>query len=108
MVREPTCPYCGTEISESIPTTLEGSIHLRCPECESIFEFTPGLGSFPIEEDMGIHISRGRLGTRVTIGTESYSSERPTDSMSRAFYCGCLIVIGIFIIAAVLLTIFIG
>lgn len=108
MVREPACPYCGTELSDSIPSALEGSIRLRCPECESIFEFTPGLGSFPIEEDMGIHISRGRLGTRVSIGADTEFSDRPTDTISRAFYCGCLIVIGILIITLTLLAIFIG
>lgn len=108
MVGEPACPFCGTEISDSIPAALEGSIRLRCSKCESIFEFTPGFGSFPIEDDLGIHISRGRFGSRVTIGIDADSSERPTDIVSRAFYCGCLILIGIFIIATVLLTIFIG
>jgi len=108
MGREPACPFCGAEISEPIPASLEGSINLRCPECESIFEFTPGLGSFPIEENLGIHISLGRLGTRVTIGSDTEFSDRPVDTLSRAFYCGCLVVIGMLIIALVLLAIFIG
>ncbi len=108
MVGEPTCPYCGTEFTESIPAALEGSIRLRCSECESIFTFTPGLGSFPIEDDLGLHISRGRLGARVSIGANIDTSERSSDTLLRAFYCACFVIIGMLIIALVLLTILVG
>jgi len=108
VVGEPTCPYCGTYLSESIPAALEGSIQLRCPECESIFAFTPGLGSFPIEDDLGLHISRGRLGSRVSIGESVDSFEVSNVTLSRTLFCTCATIMCILIVAAVMLVILIG
>jgi hypothetical protein len=108
MSEEPTCPYCGATFNESIPTALEGSIQLKCPECESIFAFTPGLGSFPIEDDLGIHISRGRLGSRVSIGDDIDAFDRSRDTLSRTLFCTCVVIISVLIIASILLTILLG
>ncbi|MDH4213371.1 MAG: hypothetical protein OEV85_05585 [Candidatus Thorarchaeota archaeon] len=108
MGEEPTCPYCGTIFKESIPEALQGSIQIRCPECDSIFAFTSGAGSFPIEDDLGLHITRSRLGARVSIGDDMDSFGTSSDTLSRTFFCTCMIIIGVLIIATVLLMIFVG
>jgi hypothetical protein len=99
MVEEPTCPYCRTPFNESIPVSLEGPILIRCPQCDFIFVFMPQLGAFPIEDDIGLHISQGHLGSRVSIGTPVDSFEGSNDTLSRAFFCTCSIIISAFIIA---------
>ena len=108
MGEEPTCPYCGTIFKESIPEALQGSIQIRCPECDSIFAFTSGAGSFPIENDLGLHISRGRLGSRVSIGDNSYSFDTSSDTLSRTLFCACVIIIGMLMVAIAILMILVG
>jgi hypothetical protein len=107
VIREPICPYCETPLNESIPTSLEGTIRIRCPSCESIYAYTSGLGSYPIEDDLNLHITRGRLGSRVSTGEQIDSFDGPRDTLSRTIFCACAIIMGILIIAAVMLMILI-
>jgi hypothetical protein len=108
VVEEPTCPYCGNPLNESIPISLEEPIKIRCPECDSIFVFSLGVGSFRIEDDLGVHISRGRLRSRVSIGAPTDAFERPIDILPRVLFYTCATIIVILIIATLMLTLFIS
>ncbi|RDE17285.1 MAG: hypothetical protein C4K48_00110 [Candidatus Thorarchaeota archaeon] len=108
MTELPACPYCGTLLTDSIPQAVEGSIHVRCPRCDSIYAFTPGIGSLPMEDDMNIHISRGRFSFRVSIGEppDSFSGGGGFPSRSSAWTCICIL--SIIIIAVGIMLMFTG
>jgi hypothetical protein len=103
MVEEPMCPFCGALYNVAILTHVR-SIQIQCPECESIYTFTPGAGSFPVEEDLSIHVSRGRLGSRISIGQPVDSFESATDSISRVFCYICGAIVFILIIATLVIV----
>lgn len=64
----PLCPFCKAEGKVSSQAGLESSV-IECEACGHRYEFIPGNGSFPIEEDLAVHVSDGLLGPRVVLGT---------------------------------------
>jgi hypothetical protein len=105
MSEYPECPFCEHRLEEPISQSIEGSIKLRCPSCEQRYEYNPQTGSFPLEEDFGIEVSKGLLGPHVV-------SERPgleeEVSLTRALLigglCCCTIVVIIPVVAALILA----
>ena len=107
MSEYPECPFCEHRLTEPVPQSLEGSIKLRCPSCEQRYEYIPHTGSFPLEDDFGINVSKGILGPHVVTG----SSESEDDiSVSRALFigglCCCTIAIIIPVVVSLILALF--
>ena len=107
MSEVPVCPICEHRLEESIPSSLEGSIKIRCPSCEQRYEYIPQTGSFPLEDDLGVTVSKGLLGPHVVEG----SSESEDDiSLSRALFigglCCCTLAIIIPVIVSLILSLF--
>jgi hypothetical protein len=103
----PECPFCEHRLEESIPLSIEGSIKIRCPACEQRYEFIPQIGSFPLDEDLGITISKGLLGPHVVEGASETEDEI---SLSRALFigglCCCTLAIIIPVIISLILSLF--
>ncbi len=101
----PACPFCEHRLEDPIPDSLEGSIKLKCPSCEQRYEFIPGSGSFPLEDDYGISVTKGILGPHVVEGDKDSAGDI---SLSRALLigglCCCTIVIIIPVVIALLLA----
>lgn len=101
---QPVCPYCGCSLEMVLPEMVEGQVQIRCPECDSLFSFTHGIGSFPIE-DLEIHISTSRLGSRLSIGPPSDSISKSGNILSRVILCFsiglALIVIAVFVVSLI-------
>ena len=108
MSEYPECPFCEHRLTEPVPESLEGSIKLRCPSCEQRYEYISQIGSFPLEEDLGIEVSEGILGSRVVIGGPD--SGDGDVSLSRALLtgglCCCTIAIIIPIVVSLILAFF--
>ncbi|MBY8998862.1 MAG: hypothetical protein KGD60_14130 [Candidatus Thorarchaeota archaeon] len=107
MSEYPECPFCQHRLTEPIPHSLEGSINLRCPSCEQRYEYLPQIGSFPLDDDLGIKVSEGILGPHVVTG----SPESDEDvSLSRALFigglCCCTIAIIIPVVISLILALF--
>ncbi|MHA1964876.1 MAG: hypothetical protein ACXACG_04160 [Candidatus Thorarchaeota archaeon] len=107
MSEYPECPFCEHRLTEPVPQSLEGSIKLNCPSCEKQYEYIPQAGSFPLEDDLGIKVSKGILGQHITTRT----SESDDDiSLSRALIigglCCCTIAIIIPVVISLLLALF--
>jgi hypothetical protein len=103
----PECPFCEHRLEESIPASLEGSMKIRCPACDQRYEFIPLTGSFPLDDNLGITVSKGLLGPHVVTG----ASETENDiSLSRALLigsvCCCTLVIIIPILVSLILSLF--
>ncbi|KXH70479.1 MAG: hypothetical protein AM326_04345 [Candidatus Thorarchaeota archaeon SMTZ-45] len=101
----PECPFCEHQLTESIPETIEGSIRIRCPSCQQRYEFIPKTGSFPLDEDYGITVTKGILGPHVISKSTEATDEL---SLSRALLiggsCCCTIVVIIPIVLSLLLA----
>jgi hypothetical protein len=102
---QPVCPYCGCSPEVVLPEIVEGQVQIRCPKCDSLFSFTPGIGSFPVEDDLEIHISTSRLGSRLSIGPPSDTIGKSGNILSRVILCFsiglALIVIAVFIVSLI-------
>lgn len=105
MSEYPECPFCGYRLTEPIPQSIEGSIKLRCPSCAHQYEYIHEIGSFPLDEDLGIKVTKGLLGPHVV--DESSMSEGDI-SLSRALLigglCCCTLVVIIPVVIALLLA----
>lgn len=105
----PKCPYCENLVDESIPENIEGSIIFRCSYCEERFEYIAAQGSFPLDSDYAVRISRGLLGSKVMTDD---SSPPPGSEMSLSmavfagFLCCCTIAILLPVLLSLLLAIF--
>lgn len=108
MSEYPECPFCEHRLIEPVPKTLEGSIKLRCPSCEQRYEYISEIGSFPLEEDLGIEVSEGILGPRVVVGSSDSGDDDV--SLSRALLigglCCCTIAIIIPVVISLILALF--
>ena len=107
MSEVPVCPFCEHRLEEAIPDSLEGTIKLRCPKCEQRYEFIPQTGSFPLDDDFGIKITKGVLGHHVVTGS---SASEDDISLSRALLigglCCCTLAIIIPVIVSLILSLF--
>ncbi|MFX1481770.1 MAG: hypothetical protein ACFFCP_01125 [Promethearchaeota archaeon] len=110
MTTVPRCPYCDTPIDEPVPESIDGPITLRCKSCEERFEYDPDRGSYPIEGDFSIRITKGPLSSVVMTNESVTSSQSPEPSVSSAIFvgllCCCIIAVIIPIAFALLLSIF--
>lgn len=107
MSEYPECPFCEYRLTEPVPQSLEGSIKLRCPSCEQRYEYIPQTGSFPLEDDFGIKVSKGILGPHVVTGAPESEDDI---SLSRALFigglCCCTIAIIIPVVVSLILALF--
>jgi hypothetical protein len=107
MPEYPKCPFCEHRLTEPVPQSIEGSIKLRCPSCEQRYEYIPEAGSFPLDDDHGIRVTKGVLGPRMTTSTTDAESDI---SLSRALLtgglCCCTIAILIPVVISLLLALF--
>lgn len=104
----PECPYCEHQLTESVLESVEGSVIIRCPVCQQRFQFIPNTGSFPLDDDYGVTVTKGILGPHVVSKSTEVSDEI---SLSRALLiggsCCCIIVVIIPVVISLLLA-FIG
>lgn len=107
MSEYPECPFCEHRLPEPVPQSIEGSIKIRCPSCAQRFEYIPQTGSFPLEDDFEIKVTKGILGQHVVTGTPESDDEL---SLSKALFigglCCCAIAIIIPIVLSLILALF--
>jgi transcription elongation factor Elf1 len=107
MPEYPKCPFCEHRLTESVPQSIEGSIKLRCPSCEQRYEYIAEAGSFPLDDDHDIKVTKGVLGSRMTTGTTDAESDI---SLSRALLigglCCCTIAVLIPVVLSLLFALF--
>jgi hypothetical protein len=105
MPEYPECPFCEYRLTEAVLESVESSIKLRCPSCGWSYQYIPEAGSFPLEDDLGITVSKGLLGPHVI--SEGKDSEDAI-SLSRALLigglCCCTTVVIIPVVLALLLA----
>ena len=108
MTEHPECPFCEHRLAEPVPESIEGSFKVRCPSCEQRYEHIPGTGSFPLDDDLGIKVSKGLLGPHVVDGNAD--SEGGDISLSRALLigslCCCTLAVIVPMVVALLLALF--
>lgn len=104
----PECPFCGHRLTEPVPSSLDGPMKLRCQACEAQYQYIPKAGSFPLDDDLGLTITKGILGPHVV--TQGGKLEDDV-SLSRTLLigglCCCTIIVIIPVLLALLLA-FIG
>jgi hypothetical protein len=81
MATHAICPHCGRELDESIPSSLVGTIELRCPHCEMTFTYQQETDT-ALPEDGEIYFSTGFFRRKSISGTHNASEEKPM-----FFYC---------------------
>jgi hypothetical protein len=103
----PECPFCEHRLTDAVSPSIEGTVRIRCPACGQQYEFMPEIGSFPLDDDLGIKVSKGILGPHVM---DWDSGEAPDVSSSHALLigglCCCTIVFIIPVVMALLLALF--
>jgi hypothetical protein len=107
MSEYPVCPFCEHRLTEPVPQFIEDAIKITCPSCEQRYEYLPSIGSFPLEDDFRLKVSKGILGPHVVTGT----SESDDDiSFFRALLigglCCCIIAIIIPVVISLILALF--
>ena len=107
MPEYPVCPFCEHQLEDPIPESLEGSIKLKCPSCSQRYEYFPQMGSYPLDDDLGVQVTKGLLGPHVTTGD---SSSEDDVSLTRALLlgglCCCTLAIIIPVIVSLILSLF--
>ncbi|MFW9806178.1 MAG: hypothetical protein ACFFFK_05565 [Candidatus Thorarchaeota archaeon] len=103
----PVCPVCEYQLEDPIPESLEGSIKLKCPFCSQRFEYSHQMGSYPLEDDLGVQVAKGLLGPHVMTGDSSSDDDV---SLTRALLvgglCCCTLAIIIPVIVSLILSLF--
>ena len=106
MSEYPECPFCEHRLTEPVPQFIEDAIKITCPSCEQRYEYLPSIGSFPLEDDFKLKVSKGILGPHVVTGTP----ESDEISFSRALFigglCCCIIAIIIPVVISLILALF--
>ena len=107
MSEYPECPFCKHRLAEPVPQFIEDAIKITCPSCEQRYEYLPSIGSFPLEDDFGLKVSKGVLGPHLVTGPPEFDDEI---SFSQALLigglCCCTIAIIIPVVISLILALF--
>ena len=107
MPEYPVCPVCDHKLEDSVPDSLDGPIRIRCPFCSQLYEYDPQTGSVPIDDDLGITVTKGILGPHIVTRGPTVEDDI---SLSRALFigaaCCCTLVIIIPVIVSLILSLF--
>ena len=107
MSEYPECPFCEHRLTDAVFPSVEGSIKIRCPACGGQYEFLPQVGSFPLDDDLGIKVSKGIIGPHVMNGRLDEAADVSTShALLIGGLCCCTIVFIIPVVMALLLTLF--
>ena len=107
MPEYPECPFCEHRLTDAIPPSIEGSIKIKCPACGGQYEFLPQVGSLPLDDDLGIEVSKGLFGPHVVEGNaDDIGDISLTHSLLVGGLCCCTVVFIIPVIMALLLSLF--
>ncbi len=105
MSEYPECPFCGHRLTEPVPPSLDGPMKLKCQACGERYQYIPRGGSFPLDDDLDLIITKGVLGPHVVTQGELLEDDV---SLSRALliggFCCCTIIVIIPVVLALLLS----
>ena len=86
----PVCPFCNQTYGGAI-LNRDSQVILTCDSCERRYEWVPGSGCYPLENDLGLQVSYGPLGPKVIVGSSRAKLGSPgRRGLSILSWCMCL------------------